>query len=180
MFVSFTKLCTLLSEIYEILINIFYYNSLTKNTNSYGNTSNCNVTYSDDGMTILGTKSEDVYITNSDITLPTKYSLELTVTGFNTGWNTDICVEDIFHNNAQNGTVRKISNWGYDLTKGFGSYTIGDVLKYVYNGNERTLKIYINDVLKLSLSNINSNHKQQFKTYRGRTLTVKDLIIREL
>jgi hypothetical protein len=158
---------------------VTYYNSLTTDTSSYDNTSNCSITYSDNGMKVLGTKSSDVYTKNTDITLPTKYYMEMTVTGFNNGYAADICCEDLFFNRAESGMVRRISSSSSNIGT-TGSFNENDVIKIEYDGNTKVLKIYYNDVLKSTWSNINANHKQQFKTYNNRYIIVKDLIIQEL
>lgn len=152
---------------------------MTSDKGSYDNTSNCSITYSEDGMKVLGTKASDVYSKNTDITLPTSYSLEMTVTDFNNGYCADICCEDLFFNRAENGLVRKISSSTANIGT-TGVYNKGDVIRIEYNGNTKQLKIYFNNVLKSTWKGINANHRQQFKTYSGRYITVKDLIIEEL
>ena len=169
---------TFLEKTY-VIRDVTYYNSLTTDKGSYTTPSGCNITYSDDGMTITGTVRTDTYILNTDITLPDKYYVEMTVTGFSTGYTTDICCEDLFFNRAENGMVRRISESTSNIGT-TGQYNLNDKIKIEYDANTRILKIYFNDILKSTWNNIAPNHKQQFKTYIGRSITVKDLIIQEL
>lgn len=161
--------------------DVFYYNSLTADKNSYSTHSKVTVTYSSDGMKILGTGG-DAYIQNTDITLPTNYSAEMTITGMSspTGYVTDICFEDLFFQSGENGMARRISASTSNIASNYGRFAVGDVIKVVRDGNAKTIKLYYNDVLKCTFNNINTTGKQQFKTYNGRYTTVKDLIIEQL
>ena len=120
-----------------------------------------------------------MYSKNTDITLPTSYYLEMTITDFNDGYCADICCEDLFFNRGEKGMVRRISSSNSNIGT-TGVYNKGDVIRIEYNGNTRQLKIYFNNILKSTWNGINANHYQQFKTYNERYIVVKDLIIQQL
>ena len=167
---------------YTEIEDIYYYDPLTSNKNRYDNTSNCSITYNDDGITVTGTKTADVYTKNTALTLPNKYIAELEVTGMSspTGYVTDICFEDFFFQSGENGMARKISKSSSNLKKGFGRFSIGDIIRIIRDGDAKTIDLYYNDTLKASFTGINSTGLQQFKTYNGRSISVKDLKIKEV
>lgn len=179
--VSFTAECDSIESNLCSVEDIYYYNPLTEDTGSYDNTSNCSISYDPDkGMTVLGTLSSDVYTKNIDMTLPATYTAELTVTdmGSETGYVTEICFDDLFFQSGENGMARRISSPGLNIASNFGRFTRGDVIKIVRTQLNKTISIYYNNVLKVSLAYINATGLQQFKTYNGRSLTVKDLKIK--
>ena len=119
----------------------------------------------------------DTYFKNMELTLPQNYEMEITVIDYNAGWSSDICLEDFFINIAA-GACRKLSNAGYNYGAVLSPISKGSVIKFVRQGT--IIKIYYDNVLQGTYNNIQSTGIHQFKTYNGRYLIVKNLIITEL
>ena len=102
----------------------------------------------------------------------------MTVIDYNDNdWSTDVCLEDYFLN-IESGVARRLSNSGYNYGARLPAISKGSVLKFVRQGT--TIQVYYDNVLKGTYTRIATTGIHQFKTYNGRYLIVKNLIITEL
>lgn len=160
-----------------IILHKYYYNPLTTDNGTYQLTSGKGtLAYSTEGLRISGSGG-DTFFKNMELTLPSNYEMELTIVDYNNGWSGDICLEDFFMNIAA-GACRKLSNSGYNYGAVLSPISKGSAIKFVRQGT--TIKVYYDNVLQGTYNNIGSTGIHQFKTYNGRYLIVKNLIITEL
>ena len=145
------------------------------------------LSYGTNGLTVVGATNSDTYVKNTALTLPTNYSLECTVMGFNgDGSGTKNYGGLCFDNLLIDFQTSKFNFYQLSplSSKGNITYTLqqGDVLKIEMESN--TVKIYVNGTLKSTQSSISNTGIYQHRTYKngttGRTLTIKDLKVKPL
>ena len=160
-----------------------YYDSQTTNLNRYTvQTGTATLTYDTNGLTVKGTKNADTYVENTVLTLPTDYSLECTLTArsgpsASTVYYGGLCVDDLLIDfSSANIKFYTLSNLS-QISQINEVIQANDVLRFERENG--TMKVYINDVLKLTQS-VNHNGKIQYRMYMNRSLTVKDLKVLEL
>lgn len=178
-----------LTKTYELEDCVFY-DSQTVDKQRYTVTSGgANITYSNDGVTISGTQATTCLVKNTALTLPTNYTAEVTITGFDgdvDGYHRTnyggVCFDDcLLDFNSSNlnfyrfSTTTSLQQVSYSLQQ-------GDVLKFEMNNG--TMKISVNDVLKSTQSISNTGYYYN-RTYKAsgktaRSLTTKDLKVKPL
>ncbi|MBR3213319.1 MAG: hypothetical protein IKF79_02270 [Methanosphaera sp.] len=178
---SFSEDRIISSEIFTIT-DIYYYDSQTVDKNRYTVTvGTATLDYNSDGFKSVGTVTVDTFVENTALTLPTNYELEYTVTErFTDSANHygGYCVDDLLISISTTyftfyrlSTLTNLGGFSYSLQD-------GDVLKVVMENN--TVKLYINDVLKKTQSNISNTGVFQARIYNNRGVRVKDLKVKEL
>jgi hypothetical protein len=118
-------------------------------------------------------------VRNNFLTLPSDYEAEITITGQTAGEGCGICFDDILLDSGSpsNCSIYKLSTTSL-LASGLSKFNTGDVVKIKKQGS--TFTYYLNDVQKWTGTITDDNHYQQFRTYKNRSTTFKDLKIRQL
>ena len=175
-------ICRSVNDTVQIL-DLFYYNPLTSDNNHYTITGgSATINYSNDGLKITGTATTDTTVENTVLTLPDEYTAEFDITNWGTdAYSCSIGFEDVFmvhHNNNKKlhffklSTNTQISNTDVSETSTSATYKI-----------ERTgtsIKLYKNNTLIRTLTNISTTHNHYIMTYKNRWSTIKNLKIHEL
>lgn len=160
--------------------DIYYYDSLTVDKSRYITVSGSPVlTYSSNGLNVNSSVASVGLVKNNFLTLPSDYEAEITVTTVpsNEG-RTGICFDDLLIDGSSINTVfYKLSNTS---NKGSTNSVINanTVVKIRKQGS--TFTVYFDDVQKWTSSISDDNHLLQFRTYRNRSTTFKDLKIKSL
>lgn len=178
--------CMSLIQTYSIS-DYWYYDSQTVNKNRYTvSTGSASLTYGSNGLTVTGTAintSTECMVLNNTITLPTNYIAEFTITDYNyTGTLLNkmyggVIIDNILIDFATDVGTAIYSAPNYTVLDTFPLISKGDTIKVEMNNG--SMKFYINDVLKGTYS-ISRSGTVRFRTFRYRTLVMKDLKILEL
>ena len=166
--------------------DVFYYNTLTGDKQHYSVTEgSANVSYSNEGLTVTGTVTTDTMVKNNELMLPNNYIAEMEIMNYSsTTYSSGIVFEDMFwtqYNPADNKADLYILSTNSPLNQFITpKMTKGSKLRFERNGNNKTMKVYYDNTLKKTISNINSTGLHYIRTYKGRTITVRNLIIHEL
>lgn len=159
---------------------MYYYDSLTVDKSRYTTVSGSpSLTYSSNGLNVNTSVAQVGLVKNNFLTLPSDYEAKITVTTVpsNEG-RTGICFDDLLIDGSSSNTVfYKLSNTS---NKGSSNSVIYDntVVKVRKQGS--TFTVYFDDVQKWTGTISDDNHYQQFRTYRNRSTTFKDLKIKAL
>ena len=118
-------------------------------------------------------------VKNNFLTLPSNYEAEITITSQTASAGCGICFDDMLLDSGapDNCVAYKLSTTTL-LQGGLSKFTNGDVVKIKKQGS--TFTYYLNNVQKWSGIITGDTHYQQFRTYKGRSTTFKDLKIHEL
>ena len=174
--------CGSVTDTVEIL-DLFYYDTLTVDKQRYTTVSGSpSLTYSSNGLNVNTNISQIGLVKNNSLTLPSDYEAEMTITyAPSTSEGGGICFDDWLFDcggTGLNGAVTyKLSNTSR-LNTNIRRAVTNDVVKIIKTGT--TIKLYINDSLIVTNTVSDDNHLQQFRTYRNRSMTFKDLKIHEL
>ena len=132
---------------------------------------------SDSGLTILGNSTSDsFYFYNG--TLPSTFSIEYEITNFAYAYSctSDIYVNGVFAYNHIGLSKFNIQSSSATEQRTEPMYVVGDKIRAEYDGTD--VKFYLNNVLKATIPKANSN--VGFKTYKGRSVSVKNMKIKPL
>ena len=166
--------------------DVFYYNSLTGDKKHYTTTEgSATVTYTENGLRVTGTVNTNTMVKNNELMLPNNYIAEMEIMDYSsTTYSSGIVFEDMFwtqykpvDNKADLYILSTNSALNQLITP---KMTKGSKLRFERNGNDKTMKVYYDNTLKKTISNINSTGSHYIRTYKDRTITVRNLIIHEL
>jgi len=172
----------IVSKTYSIS-DIYYYDSLTVDKSRYTTVSGSpTLTYSSNGLNVNTSVTQVALVKNNFLTLPSDYEAELTITyAPSTSEGGGICFDDWLFDCGSTGlnvgSTYKLSNTSR-LSANIQRAVTDDVVKVIKTGT--TIKLYINDSLITTNTISDDNHLQQFRTYRNRSMTFKDLKIKAL
>ena len=174
---------SLLTKTFEVK-DAYFYDSLTSNKNKYNVTSgSMSLTYGSNGLTAKGTALSDSFATRTGLTLPsTDYKVSYVLSDFTYGTGggvTEIGFEDVTVSQTANGIY--LRKFGGGATSTTTSATTGDVISLEITGTtSKTVKLYVNDELRATLTDVAQTGTHRLKTYQNRSTTFKDLIIEPL
>lgn len=163
--------------------DLFYYDPLTEDKGRYTTISGSpDLTYSSNGLNINTSVTQVGLVRNNALTLPNDYEAEITITNAPTSqYCGGICFDDWLYDwgstSANGASTFKLSNT-QSLHTQLQKPVTNDVVKIIKTGT--TIKAYINDNLIVTDTISNDNHYQQFRTYKNRSTTFKNLKIKAL
>ena len=156
-----------------------YFDSQTVDKSRYTRTGGTGtLNYSSDGLKVTGTQNTLAIYTNTVLTLPSKYTAEITITVLSNtvgstycgGFGFDNCLIDVRTTGIDIGYF----DTGSPLASISKTMRRGDVIKVEMDNG--TMKVYLNNELKTTKT-ISSTGTFKYRTYNGRNLTTKDLTI---
>ena len=166
-----------LSETYSIE-DIYYYDALTSNKGHWNNLDSSNLSYSfgNDGMLVQGLGASRDSKLHLDITYPNDYEVELTVVEGNNNYTAKLQTEGVAIESM--GNILYFMTLGGSNNRENGKLNLNDKIKFVAQGTD--VKLYLNNVLKRTVTRNNSYSGFEVWGYESRSIKIKDLTIKEL